>query len=117
MAAFEEKKGALAELGVSVFAATVDSEEKVQEIADSGVSFALGWGVDRELGERIGAWWEERRDHVQPAELVFRRDGRVVQTSYSSGPLARTDPDDVLKLVKFLDRLAERKRQKQQEQG
>ena len=110
MAAFEEKKDDLAALGISVYAAAVDSVEKTQEVIDSGISFPVGWGVDRETGDRIGAWWEERRNHIQPSEFLFRKDGRVVQSSYSSGPLARTHPDDVVGLVKFLIQLRERKR-------
>ena len=96
-------------MGVSVYAATVDSEEQSAEVAASGISFPLGFGVDRELGEKLGSWWDERRDHIQPSEFLFRRDGRVIQSSYSSGPLARTRPDDVVALVKFLEKMLARK--------
>ena len=96
---------------MSVFAATVDTEEKVAEVAASGVSFPLGWGVTRETGDRIGAWWDERRDFIQPSEFVIRQDGRVIQSSYSSGPLARTDPTDVISMMEFLkDRAAKKGR-------
>lgn len=110
MAAFEEKREELAGLGVSVFAATVDAEEKSAEVAASGISFPLGWGVTRELGDRLGAWWDERRNYIQPSEFVIRQDGRIIQSSYSSGPLARTQPDDVASLVRFLIARAEAKR-------
>jgi len=33
---------------------------------------------------------------------VFRRSGQIIQSSYSSGPLARTTPEDVLALLGFL---------------
>ena len=112
MAAFEEKKEELAEAGVSIFAATVDTEEQSAEVAESGISFPLGFGVTRETGDRVGAWWEERRDHIQPSEFVIRKDGRVVVSSYSSGPLARTEPGDVLSLMGFLKKMAERKAEK-----
>ena len=102
MAAFEEKKEELAELGISVFAATVDTEEQSAAIRDSGISFPLGYGVSRETGDAIGAWWEERRDHIQPSEFLFRKDGRILQSSYSSGPLARTTPEDVTSLMRYL---------------
>ena len=102
MAAFEEHQDELAELGISVYAATVDSEEKSAEVRDSGISFPLAWGVERETGDRVGAWWEERRNHIQPSEFLFRKDGRIIQSSYSSGPLARTSPEDVLSLMRYL---------------
>ncbi len=109
MAAFEEKKDELAAAGVSVFAATVDTEEKSAEVAASGISFPLGFGVTRETGDLVGAWWEERRDHIQPSEFVIRKDGRVLQSSYSSGPLARTQPGDVLSMLEFVKKMAERR--------
>ena len=110
MAAFEEKKDDLAALGVSVYAASVDSEEKAQEVVDSGLSFPVGWGVTRDTGNLLGSWWDERRDYIQPTEFVIRKDGRVVQSSYSSGPLARTHPDDVESMIKFLIKRRERRR-------
>ncbi len=102
MAAFEEKKQALTDLGVKVFAASVDSEEHTAEVAQSGISFPLGHGVTREDANALGSWWEEKRAYIQPSEFVFRRNGQIVQSSYSSGPLARTLPEDVLALLGFL---------------
>jgi hypothetical protein len=46
---------------------------------------------------------------MQPSELVFRRDGRIVNSSYSSGPLARTEPGDVISLFRFLIERANKK--------
>lgn len=102
MAAFEEKKQELANLGVKVFAASVDSEEHTQEVAESGISFPLGHGITREDANALGSWWDEKRNFVQPSEFVFRRNGQIIQSSYSSGPLARTLPEDVLALLGFL---------------
>ena len=102
MAAFEEKKQELADLGIKVFAASVDSEEHTAEVAKSGISIPLGHGITRKDADALGSWWEEKRDFIQPSEFVFRRDGQIVQSSYSSGPLARTLPDDVLALLGFL---------------
>jgi peroxiredoxin len=102
LAAFEEKKQELADLGVKVFAASVDSEEHTAEVAQSGISFPLGHGVRREDGDALGSWWEEKRDFIQPSEFLFRRDGQILQSSYSSGPLARTLPEDVIALLGFI---------------
>jgi peroxiredoxin len=102
LAAFEEKKQELADLGVKVFAASVDSEEHAAEVAQSGISFPLGHGITRKDADALGAWWEEKRNFIQPSEFVFRRNGQILQSSYSSGPLARTLPEDVLALLGFL---------------
>ena len=116
MVAFEEKRDELAEVGVTVYAASVDSEEKSTEVAASGITFPLGWGVSREIGDRLGSWWDEKRDYMQPSEFVLRQDGRILQSSYSSGPLARTDADDVLSLVRFLKARAEKKKAERKEE-
>lgn len=86
---------------MSVFAGSVDTGEKAQEVA-SDVSFPVAEGVTRETADELGAWWEEKRGIVQPSEFVIRRDGTIVQSSYSDGPLARTQAEDVCMLVNFL---------------
>lgn len=90
-------------MGVSVFAATVDSEEKVQEIVDGGISFPMGFGVTREDGDRLGSWWDERRNFIQPSEFVIDKRGVVLHSTYSASPIGRTDPGDVLSILKFLE--------------
>ena len=111
MAAFEEKKDELAARGVSVFAAAVDSEEKTKEVADSGLSFPIGHGVTRETGDALGAWWDERRDFIQPSEFLIDQWGRVLHATYSTGPIGRVDPADLLSMLQFLEA---RKKKKQQ---
>ena len=101
MAGFEEKRSELDALGVSVFAASVDTGDKAQEVADE-VSFPVAGGVTRELADSLGAWWEEKRGFVQPSEFLMRGDGTIVQSSYSDGPLARLQAEDVCALVNFL---------------
>ena len=107
VAAFEAQKEDLAAKGISVFAGSVDSEEKVAELAKThGISFPMAFGVTRDIGHALGSWWDDRRDYMQPTELVVRQDGRVLQSSYSSGPLARTIPEDVISMVNFLNKMA-----------
>ncbi len=107
--AFEEKQAELRELGVSLFAAAVDPEEKVQEIVDGGISFPMGFGVDRATGDALGAWWDERGDFIQPSEFVIRQDGIVLHSTYSASPIGRTDPGDVFSLLSFLEARRKRK--------
>jgi len=66
------------------------------------VSFPIGAGVTREQAEVIGAWWEDRRGIVQPSQFLMRRDGSIIQSTYSDGPLGRLLAEDVLGLVNFL---------------
>ena len=84
-----------------MFAASVDTGENAAKIAKD-LSFVIGEGVTREQAESIGAWWEERRSIVQPSQFVLRRDGTIIQATYSDGPLGRVDAADVCGLINFI---------------
>ena len=86
--------------GIKVEAASVDPIDKAREVA-AGVSFPIGYGVTRAIADQLGAWWEDRRQIVQPAEFVLGADGKIMLSSYSSGPLGRIDPMEVIRFVNF----------------
>ncbi len=103
MAGFENEKKGLDDLGVKVIAISVDPEDKAKEVADE-VSFPVAFGATRADGDAVGAWWGEPQNIIQPAEFVIGDDGKVVISSYSSGPIGRLDADDVVKLVDFYEK-------------
>ena len=88
MAGFEKLKSELDAVGAKVFAASVDPVEKAREVA-AELSFPVGYGVSREIADKLGAWWEERRSIIQPSEFVLGADGKVLASSYSDGPIGR----------------------------
>jgi len=98
---FEKHKGELEALDVKVVAASVDAPDKAQEVADE-VSFPIAYGVTRDIAEKLDSWWENRRGIIQPSEFIVGRDGKIIHSSYSSGPLARTEARDVVSLLKLL---------------
>lgn len=102
MAGFEKAKQDLEAVGAKVVVASVDPLDKAKEVA-AEVSYPVAYGVTRETAERIGAWWEERRGIVQPAEFVVGANGKIVASSYSSGPIGRIDAADVVKLINFYE--------------
>jgi peroxiredoxin len=108
LAGFEKARPELDALGVKIVAASVDPLDKAREVA-AGLSFPVAWGVTRATADRIGAWWEERRAIVQPAEFVVAADGKVRASTYSSGPIGRIEPADVVKLINFYDKQAANK--------
>jgi len=108
LAGFEKTKPELDALGVKIVAASVDPLDKAQEVA-AGLSFPVAYGVTRAMADQLGAWWEERRSIVQPAEFVVGADGKVRASTYSSGPIGRVDAGDVVKLVTFYDKQAAKK--------
>ena len=107
MAGFAKLKDELAQIGVAVCAASVDPEDKAKIVADE-VNFPVGYGVTREQADLMGSWWEERRQIVQPSEFIVGATGKVVASSYSSGPIGRIEAADVIKLVNFMEAQAKK---------
>lgn len=87
-------------MGVGVVAASVDPLERAQEVA-AALSFPIAWGVTRAQGNMIGAWWEERRNIVQPSEFLLDSKGLLISSTYSSGPIGRVGAADVVRLIRF----------------
>ena len=107
MAAFEKARPELEALGIKVVAASVDPLDKAKEVA-AELSYPVGYGVTRAMADQLGAWWEDRRSIIQPSEFVVDAEGKVRASSYSSGPIGRIDPADVIRLVGFYDKQAKK---------
>ena len=100
MVGFEKLKAELDALGAKVFAASVDPIDKAGEVA-AEVSFPVGYGVTREIADKLGSWWEERRSIIQPSEFIIDASGKILASSYSDGPIGRIDAADVVKWINF----------------
>lgn len=104
MDGFEKHKDAIAAAGGAIaVAASIDTEDKSKEVAD-GVSFPVAEGVTREQADALDTWWEDRRGIVQPSEFLLDKSGKVLVSSYSSGPLGRVEPEDIVKMVGFIEK-------------
>ena len=100
MVGFEKLKTELDAVGASIIAASVDPIDKAGEVARE-VSFPVGYGVTREVADRLGSWWEERRSIIQPSEFLIDAGGKILASSYSDGPIGRIDAADVIKVINF----------------
>jgi alkyl hydroperoxide reductase subunit AhpC len=109
LAGFEKFKSELDGLGIKIVAASIDPLDKAKEAAAT-VSFPVGYGVTRAMADQLGSWWEERRSIIQPSEFLVAADGKVRASTYSSGPIGRVDPADVVRLVNFYDKQAAEKK-------
>ncbi len=107
MAAFEKARPELDALGIKVVAASVDPLDQAQEVA-ADLSYPIGYGVTRAMADQLGAWWEERRSIIQPSEFIVDAAGKVRTSTYSSGPIGRMDPADVVRLVNFYEKQAKK---------
>ncbi len=86
---------------MSIVAGSVDTAEDTAVVA-ADLGFPVAYGITRKDGDRIGAWWDERRDHIQPSEFLITNSGRVMSSTYSSSPIGRMDPEETLSLMKFI---------------
>ena len=107
MAGFEKARQDLDRVGAKVVAASVDPLDKASEVA-AELSYPLAYGVTRADADRIGAWWEDRRGIIQPSQFVVGADGKVIASTYSSGPIGRIEPGDVVKLIEFREKQAKK---------
>ena len=67
------------------------------------MGFPVAYGMTRADGDAMGAWWEPRRDHIQPSEFVLTQTGKVMMSTYSNSPIGRMDPAEALTLIRFLN--------------
>lgn len=102
MAGFQGSLQELESIGARVVAASVDPLDKAQLVA-ADLGFPIGYGVTREIAERLGSWWEDRRSIIQPSEFIVDAAGKVVVSSYSDGPLGRIEGPDVVRLIRFYE--------------
>lgn len=92
-----------ARLNAAVIAASVDDEADARPVADQ-LSFPVAFSVSRDDALRIGAFWDAHGQHLQPSEFILGDDGHVIASTYSSSPVGRMDPEDVLALLNFLEK-------------
>jgi peroxiredoxin len=102
LAGFEFWKAQLAAADVKVVAASVDPLDKAKEVA-AGLSFPVGYGLTRAQADQLGSWWEDRRGIIQPSEFLVGAGGKILQSSYSSGPIGRLEATDVVRMVDFIE--------------
>jgi peroxiredoxin len=107
LAGFEFWKAQLAAAGAKVVAASVDPIDKAKEIA-AGLSFPVAYGVTRAQADQLGSWWEERRGIVQPSEFLVGASGKILQASYSTGPIGRIEAMDVVRMINFMEAQAKK---------
>ena len=98
---------------MSIYAGTVDSEEKTAEVA-ADLGFPVAYGMTRDDASRIDAWWDDNRNFIQPSEFIISGRGRVIGATYSNSPVGRMDPKETLTLLKFLESNRQKREQAQQ---
>jgi len=84
-------------------ALSVDLLDKAKETVDKlQLMFPVAYGLDVPRdAEKVGAFWDERKKIIQPANFVLDSDKKVVDASYSIGPIGRITAADALSHIQF----------------
>ena len=107
LSGYEERRAAFEAEDVAIIAASVDPEDKTAELAaDKGYPFAHS--MSREDGLKLGAWYQEERKFIQPAEFILSDSGKVLYSSYADGPVGRMDPQETLVFARYLKEMREK---------
>ncbi|HEY3609376.1 MAG TPA: peroxiredoxin family protein [Pseudonocardiaceae bacterium] len=102
--AFQRARNALAEVGATVVALSVDDEATTQALVDKlSLSFPVGHSADAgEIAEVTGAFVNESPRYLQSTGFVLDASGGVLVSVYSSGAIGRLVPEDVVGLIGYL---------------
>jgi alkyl hydroperoxide reductase subunit AhpC len=66
------------------------------------LTFPLLYGVDGPaVAETLGCWYEEKRNIIQPAAFIIDPERKLLNVTYSSGPIGRLRAQDALGLIGF----------------
>lgn len=87
----------------TIIAASVDTGDDAKSVAD-GLSISVAEGVTKDQADSLDSWWEDNRGIIQPSEFLLNGSGKVLTSSYSSGPLGRMEAEDVIKMVGFMEK-------------
>lgn len=88
---------------VDVLALSVDPLDKAKETVEKlHLTFPVAYGLEVPRdAEKIGAFWDERRKIIQPANFVLDPEKKVVDACYSIGPIGRIVAADALSHIQF----------------
>lgn len=88
---------------VDVVALSVDSLDRAKETVEKlQLTFPVAYGLEVPRdAEKIGAFWDEGKKIIQPANFILDSDKKVVDASYSIGPIGRIVAADALGHIQF----------------
>jgi peroxiredoxin len=101
---FQRASEKLVGAGIKVVALSVDDEATtVGTIEKYKLRFPVGHSADADqVANLIGAYTNEAPRYLQSTGFLLDPDGRVLNAVYSSGPIGRLVPEDVIGVVTYL---------------
>jgi peroxiredoxin len=106
----EERKEALAELGVSVMAVSGDSKSQLERHLESlNISYPIAYGLTEEQMKDLGLYIsvprsEKETDHnfSEPGLFIVNEEGNLQAIDISNAPLLRPELDIIVNGIKFV---------------
>lgn len=88
---------------MDVIALSADPLEKAKETVEQhNLTFPVAYGLKiPQDAEKVGAFWEERRKIIHATDFILDSDKKVVDASYSIGPIGRIIAPDALNHIQF----------------
>ncbi len=104
MADFQENISEFSDRGIAVVAASVDPLEDAQEsIAELGLTFPIGYGLDyMGFATKTGAYYEIRRQILHATGFIIKPNGEVQAAVYSTVNIGRYRAEDCLRYLDFV---------------
>lgn len=102
---FQRAREKLVQAGIKVVALSVDDEATtVGTIEKYKLRFPVGLNADvDQVAALTGAYTNEAPRYLQSTGFLLDPDGRVLNAVYSSGPIGRLVPEDVIGMVTYLN--------------
>lgn len=112
MADFQFLADQFADKGVAIYALCTDPLEKAQVTVErQKIAFPVLYGMDGPAtAETLGAWYEERRNIVQPAAFILNPAHNIAVMSYSSGAVGRLMAEESLRIITTFQKRAAAKK-------
>jgi len=91
---------------VDIVALAVDPLDKAKETVQKlQLTFPVAYGLEVPRdAEKIGAFWDQQRKIIHATDFVLDSDKKVVDASYSIGPIGRIVAADALSHIQFFKR-------------
>lgn len=98
----------MAALDISVYALSTDPLDKATATVEKhDLQFPVLYGMDGpKTAELLGAFYEERRNIIQPINFILGPDRKIVSVTTSTGPVGRLTSEDVTRVVSFYQKQA-----------
>lgn len=104
LGAFQRASAKLAEAGIKVVALSADDEAAATKtVGKYRLTFPVGHGADaNQVAALTGAYVNDSPRYLQSTGFLLDPAGAVLNAVYSSGPIGRLVPEDVLGMVTYL---------------